>query len=525
MIGGAVTTDTASGCVATSMLSSLVAFDLKYKPIPQLAKSWEKSTDGLTWTFHLVNTTWHDGQPFTSADVKFSFQNVFAKYHTRGTVAAGYVSSIETPDPLTVIFKLKTPFYAILELLGQPNLLILPEHLYNGTDILTNPYNWKPVGTGPFKFAEYLKGEYILVKKNENYFGKPLPYVDKIYYRIVTDVSSRTIMFDRGELNHLPYLVVPYSELPRWQNDSNVKVDFDASEMGGVICLSIMNLQRAPLNDVRVRHAIAYAMDKQEIVDKAFMGYGVVATGPVSQDWTDIYDPNVPKYAQNLTEANRLLDEAGYAPGQGGTRFSLSMLIAKPYMAEFEKAAEIMKEQLKDVGIDLNIQTMDLNTMNQKVYVDRDFDMNIMHFTTAPNPDLGSSRLYVSSNIRPVAWTNGAGYNNSEIDQLWSQVMVETDSQQRKEMYASIQETIVEDLPYLWLVVEKQPTVYSARLMNVTATIWSHYNLQYASWQAEEQQPGNEPILPLWAIATIAVIAVVVISGAAFVYWKTKRKK
>ena len=180
---------------ASSIYNMLVKSDADLNPQPDLAESWKVSNDGLTYTFQLVkNATWHDGKPFTSADVKFTFAEVLKKYHPRGSVVLNSVESIETPDPHTVVFKLKQPFDPLMKFIGN-EAFIIPKHLYENTDILKNPYNLKPIGTGPFVFKEWKKGSHIALERNPSYFKKGKPYLDKIIIKVVPDASSRMIAF------------------------------------------------------------------------------------------------------------------------------------------------------------------------------------------------------------------------------------------------------------------------------------------------------------------------------------------
>jgi peptide/nickel transport system substrate-binding protein len=157
-----------------SIFSTLVEFDFDFNWKPYLAESWEISSDGLTYTFHLVkNATWHDGEPVTSADVKFSIEEISMQYHSQFATMSAVIDKIETPDDYTVVFKLSEPS-AVFKYIFHPRNLpgIAPKHLYEGTDILQNEYNWAPIGCGPFKLKEYVAGDHITLEKNENYFRK-----------------------------------------------------------------------------------------------------------------------------------------------------------------------------------------------------------------------------------------------------------------------------------------------------------------------------------------------------------------
>src|ERR1700679_2548835 len=148
--------------VSGKIFDGLLSYDDKLNPRPQLAQSWSVSPDGLTYTFKLrPGVTWHDGKPFTSADVAFSVLEIWKKFHSRGRATFANVTNADTPDPLTVIWHLSKPAPYILSALASVESQVLPKHLYEGTDILTNPHNVAPIGTGPFRFQEWKRGQYI----------------------------------------------------------------------------------------------------------------------------------------------------------------------------------------------------------------------------------------------------------------------------------------------------------------------------------------------------------------------------
>ncbi|HEY3152905.1 MAG TPA: ABC transporter substrate-binding protein, partial [Candidatus Binatia bacterium] len=173
--------------VTSNIYNGLIHMDEESNPHPDLAQSWEISPDGLVYTFQLRdNVKWHDGQPLTSADVKFSFESLVGKYNARGREAYRSIKAIETPGPTTVKISLKKAYSPFLEVLTAHDGCIMPKHLYEGTDVFKNPRNNdQPVGSGPFKFKEWHKGSHITLVRNENYFKKGRPFLDSVIYRII----------------------------------------------------------------------------------------------------------------------------------------------------------------------------------------------------------------------------------------------------------------------------------------------------------------------------------------------------
>ncbi|PYM88400.1 MAG: ABC transporter substrate-binding protein, partial [Candidatus Rokuibacteriota bacterium] len=181
------------GQVATKVYEGLLEYDFNLKPIPSLAESWKVSADGKTITFVLQKgVRFHDGKPFTSADVKFSVLEVLKKVHPRGAATFREVTEIDTPDEHTVVFKLTTPAPYLMMALSGYESPMLPKHLFEGSDIKTSKYANAPVGTGPFKFVEWQRGQFMRFDRNPDYWRKGRPYLDRIVARFIADSATRT---------------------------------------------------------------------------------------------------------------------------------------------------------------------------------------------------------------------------------------------------------------------------------------------------------------------------------------------
>ena len=434
----------------SSVFSLLTKSDYSLNPRPDLAESWKVSEDGLTYIFSLVkNATWHDGKPFTSADVKFTFAEVLNKHHPRGTVVLKAVDSIETPDPYTVIFKLKHPYDPLMKFIGN-EAFIIPKHLYENTDVLKNPYNVKPIGTGPFIFKEWKKGSHITLERNPAYFRKGLPYVDKIVVKIVPDAASRMIAFESGEIDYLYYVNLPSSEISRFKNRPGFVVTSKGHEVGPSIMMICFNLRKAPFNNLKVRQAIAHAIDRDYIEEKADYGLGKPAIGPIASATSWAFNPNVTKYDFNPKKAEQSLDEAGYPKGPDGIRFKTS-LIADRGDFLYAKGAEIIRDNLAKIGISVDLKLMDRASMVDATYVRWDFDMQVHGLGTGPDPAIAVARTYVSTNIKPVPFANASGYSNKEVDDLFALAEKAPTVKKRAEYYYKVQEILVKDLPYFWI--------------------------------------------------------------------------
>jgi len=434
----------------SSVYNLLTKSDYELNPRPDLAESWKISEDGLTYTFHLVkNATWHDGKPFTSGDVKFTFTEVLNKHHPRGAVVLKAVESVEAPDPYAVVFKLKHPYDPLMKFIGN-EAFIIAKHLYENTDILKNPYNLKPIGTGPFIFKEWKKGSHLTLERNPNYFKKGKPYLEKIIVKIVPDAASRMIAFEAKEIDYLYYVNLPSSEVSRFKNRPGFLVSSRGHEVGPSIMMITFNLRRTPFNHLKVRQAIAHAIDREYIEEKADYGLGKPAISPIASATKWAFNPNVKLYEFNPKKAEQLLDEAGYPRGADGARFKTSIIADRGDFL-YAKTAEIIRDYLNKVGIPIELRLVDRSTMIDATYMRWDFDMQVHGFGTGPDPAIAVARTYVSSNIKPVPFANASGYSNKEVDDLFALAEKAPALKKRAEYYYKVQDILVKDLPCLWL--------------------------------------------------------------------------
>ena len=459
----AVTTQGGVHLICGSIFSGLVAHDFNLNPVPDLAERWEVSPDGRTYTFHLAPAAvFHDGAPVTSEDVRFTFEQLLLQYHSRARTSVGdNLRRILTPDPHTVVFEFDRPYAAFLQLVDVTNAPVMPKHLYEGTDALTNPHNTNPVGSGPFKFQEWLKGDHITLARNEWYFKKGKPYLDRVVYRVMPSAATAAIAFEKGEADY--FLNPSPLDVARLKKMSGVVVTDKGREGFATVETLIPNLTRAPLSDPRVRRAMAHAIDKDFLVDKLLFGMGAAATGPVSRLLGWAYNPGVIKYEKNVALANQSLDEAGYKRNSDGMRFRLKFVHAPGYA----KVAEAIRDQMREVGIAVDLRLMEFGAAVDAIYVKKDFDLGFASFENGPDPDIGVKRTVVSSNIGPIPFSNGAGYRNPRVDELFALAASELDREKRAALYFEAQDILVKDLPYFWLYEPKSAAAYRTGLQGM----------------------------------------------------------
>jgi peptide/nickel transport system substrate-binding protein len=474
--------------ISGTVFDTLVNLDFNFNPVPRLAKSWDISKDGLTYTFHLANAKWHDGKPVTSEDVKFTVEQVLGPLHPSGGQYKDRIQEIQTPNPQTVVFKLKTPFGPFPVMLAN-DLYIVPKHVYQGTDILRNPARLTPVGTGPFKFAEWKKGDYVRVVRNPDYFMEGKPYLDEIVFKVASDAGSRMLAFEKGEIDYLSFYMFPASEVERVRKIPGFRTTTKGHEIFGDILDLFFNLDKAPYNNLKVRQAIAHAIDKNYMLDKADYGLGKIATGPIPSSLPWAYTTEVTRYTHDVARANRLLDEAGYPKNDKGIRFKTSLMWDRT-VPLFTKTAEILREQLKAVGIDLDIRPSDRPTMLDLVFTKRDFDLWVHGLSTGGDPAIGIQRLYLSGNIRPAPFTNASGYRNPTVDDLFAKAAANPDQKARAQLYHQAQKILTQDLPIIWLLEFSDNSAWRDEFRGVHEwSAMSFYSLGETWWTKGRERP------------------------------------
>ena len=449
--------------VAGQIYESLLRYDKDLNPMPSLAKEWTKSEDGLTYTFTLQDdVVWHDGEPFTSADVVFSVDTFLRETHARLRASLVHVESIEAPDDKTVVFTLKQPFGPFLGIFEAGTMPMIPKHIYEGTDYANNPANNTPIGTGPFKFNEWERGSYIHLVKNEDYYMDGKPYLDEIYYQVIPDAASRAVAFETGKVDLLPGGSVENFDIPRLTAMDNVCYTNDGWEFFGPHSWMWLNMHEGPMADKNLRKAVMHSLNREFARDALWNGNGTIAKGPVSSV-TRFHEPNTPDISYNPEKAKEYLAASDY---DGET----IRILPLPYGETWQRWAEATKQNLADVGIESEIVATDVAGWNQKVG-DWDFDLAFTYLYQYGDPALGVARTYISSNIaKGSPWNNVSGYVNEEVDKLFAEAAVQADDAKRQELYTEVQNIVVDDVPVAWMLELQFPTIYRCDLKNPVST-------------------------------------------------------
>jgi peptide/nickel transport system substrate-binding protein len=458
----ATTTSNTPSDIGAKIFDGLVWLESRdgaFVPQPSLATSWTVSPDGLTYGFKLrPGVKWHDGRDFTSADVKYTYEEVLAKYHPRSMNALRRLAGIDTPDPLSVTIRLSEPYAPFLILQTVFDSPILPRHLYEGTDVPNNPANQKPVGTGPYKLAEWNRGASLRLTRNESYWEPGKPYLDTLVYAIVPQPANRATGLETGELDFVVDFYLSKADAPRLLNNSRLQ-----SKRGqgspNMYFLS-MNTRTPALAKPEARQALAFAINRATIVQQAAGGFARAGNGAFGEGFRWLFNEEVSyarKYPFSLDRAKALLSQAGVG---ANTTLRCVYDATRPQMVA---AGQIIRDSLRQLGLTVDLQPLETGVMIQKVFTDRDYDLTIQSFTSSGDPAIGYHRLYVTTENR-AQYTNATYYSNPRIDDLLARASAATTPQERAPFYKEAQTILNVDLPSLILFEELGVDVATRKL-------------------------------------------------------------
>lgn len=465
-----LTTDTQAWSVMGKLFNGLTHLDSEYRSHPDLAESWEISKDGLTYTFKLRrDAKWHDGTPVTSADVQFTYLHVLAKYHPTGRLGYAVVEAVDTPDPHTAVVRLKRPFGPFLFMTNLNSGPVLPRHLLEGKDVPTADFNRKPVGSGPFRLVEAVKGSHYVLERNPHYFKTGRPYLDRVVLRVMPNPASRVLAFEKGEVDVLYSFFLPREQAARMKGMPGINFK-DYMLFPEVITLFFNLKDTPPLADLKVRQAIAHAIDRQFIAEKGYFGLSKPGTSPIPSTLAWAHNPRVPLYPHDPAKAAALLDEAGF---KGPERMTLR-LAYDPANSAVNKAAEIVAQQLRAVGINVRQTPMERSLMLEKVFKQYEFDIYIHNYTTYGDPAIGVTRAYACDNIRPAPFVNVSRYCNEKVDALFQAAAAATTREERARHYFAAQEILVRELPTIPLLEYGDTNVARPRVRNIFLSRSAH---------------------------------------------------
>jgi peptide/nickel transport system substrate-binding protein len=384
----------------------------------------------------------------------------------------GPVEKVDTPDPHTAIIRMNTPHPAIVLAMSPALCPILPKHVYgDGQDLKSHPRNSaNVVGSGPFKLVEFAPGQRIVLERFDKFFLAGKPYLDKVVFNISADTSSLMLGLERGDVHMNTFLTVP-TDLRRLKDNAQIMLTPRGYEGIGPINWMAFNLTRKPLSDVNVRKAIAHAIDKNFVTKALMAGFATPADGPIVPS-SPFATADVARYPIDLKKAAELLDTAGYKPGANGERFKLTLDHPPGADDQQKTVAEYIRAQLKKLGITVELRpSADFPGWAKRIAA-QDFDMTMDVVFNWGDPIIGVHRTYLSSNIKPIIWTNTQSYSNPKVDELLDTAGGLLDATKRKAYYATFQKIVTDELPIIFINVIPYHSAASKKLGNAPMSIW-----------------------------------------------------
>lgn len=462
-------TDTASGAIIGFLFNGLITFNDQFEPVPDLAKDWEVSEDGLTYTFHLKEgVKFHDGEEMTAEDVVFSYNIPRSEDYT-GPRASDFavIENIEAVDQYTVKITLKEKDASFLSSVASYS--ILPKHILGDVPIsklAEHPFNTKnPIGTGPFQFVEWKDGQYVKVKAFEDYF-EGRPYLDSVTYKIVPDANALLAQLKAGDIH---YMGVQSTQL------RSVKplVEQGKLEMKTTLSLAYTylgyNMRLDMFDDVKVRRALTHAIDREKIVQAVLNGDGQVAHAPGSPlSWA--YNEDVPKFPYNPEKAKQLLEEAGWVDTDGdgireknGKEFAFTIKTNQGNEVR-EQTATVIQQMLKQVGVKATPKIIEWSAFIEQVTAPNwDFEAVILGWALGMDPD--PSDLWHTREIEQGL--NFVAFSDPELDKLMDKNTKILDQEKRAEVIGKIMAGIASQQPYTFLFYPNDHIAYTPKLHDV----------------------------------------------------------
>lgn len=441
-LNSAVTTDNSIGFIGDAIYERLVLLSADFSIAPRLAESWESNEDATQYTFNLrKDVTWHDGEPFTSADVKYNIEEVLP-LHSLGPKITNVLKSVETPDEHTVVINLTEPFGAVVE--AMTTFFMLPAHLYEGTDIVTNEYNMTPVGTGPYKFDKFNTGDSVEVSQYDGYWGEQGD-AKRVIFKVLPDDSSRTLALQSGDIDFIPETFLDLAQRSVLEGDDKFLV-FEAGTMPQQMLMYI-NSKNEILQDFNVRSALFRAIDREAISSKVYLDTATPAKAPVANQVGWAIDPSIDftkQFAYDPVEAGKMLDAAGYPAGSDGKRFDirLSYITGLP---TFAGSAQQVKANLEEIGVGVTLEAQDINVYIEETFTKSDFDLSVIELAAYADPSLGSARAY-QCNPNRIPFTSASQLCDDAMDAAWKAAGQSSDRAERLAAFTEAQKRVAETL-------------------------------------------------------------------------------
>jgi len=511
-----------AGHVGAQLFNALLRFDKDLKPEACLATKWQVNPTEGTYSFELrKGVTWHDGKPFTAADVKFTLEELVPKYDVLGS-AYFQNTTVTIKDDYNVVVKPRKFLPAVqLWLMASVDIAIYPKHILQGQDFLKSSFRTSdPVGTGPFKMKTWVKGSYIELVRNENYWNKPRPYLEKIIFKFVKDSAAIIAGLQSGEIHHI-FRGVPFEAYNTLKETKSLKVVVHPRPPY-VGCIYLNN-KDPYLSDVNVRRALSYAINRTDIAAKATYG--------LSKPSQYMIDPEVAPPSSTMTiyncdpaKANTILDSAGYKKGADGMRFSLE-LMTRTGEADEQLFSQLVKDQLAKVGINISIKTVDFATF-LTLQTKFQFQMQTVKYWIVPP---WAYQLFHTEWIGKGQFTNNWQYSNPKVDELFNSWLTEIDPAKQVKILQQVEDILSQDVPELVLYQVAWLNIINTDFEGPDLPTGKHifadsleYMYQKSAQKTTTTRPATvttptKPAEPQQDYTMIAVAAVVVVVALAAV--------
>ena len=478
--------DVSSSSICALIYNGLTKVDKDLNVIPDLADRWEVTEDGLTITFYLKeNVKWHDGTPFTASDVLFTYRTMLDP-DAGCPYISGYIDikDMEVVDEHTIRFRYKQPYAPALLKFGMG---VIPEHIFKTEDdIRSSPYARSPIGTGPYKFSRWEGGQYIMLDANQDYFEHP-PGIKRYVYRIIPDQSVQFLELvsegvDSMDLN--PYQFLYRSNTPEFEERIN-KYRYLAHSYTYIG----YNLKDPLFSDRRVRQALSYAINREEIIDAVLLGQGEACTGPFLKN-TPYYDELVTGYEYDPVKAAKLLREAGWSDLEGkgvlerkGEEFRIKIVTNQGNQVR-EDVATVIQSQWARLGIIADIQVVAWSAFLDQFVDKKNFQAVMLGWSLPSDPDMYA---VWHSDSAEEGGLNFISYTDKEVDRLIVEGRREFDPEKRKEIYNKIHRKISEDAPYTFLFFPYATPAIQKRFKGIVpAPAGIGYN--FVDWYVPEKE-------------------------------------
>jgi peptide/nickel transport system substrate-binding protein len=442
--------ESSASAIASNIFNSLLKYDKNLELTGELAQSWDVSSDQKTITFHLKpNLKWADGKPLTSEDVLFTWKTV-TDDKTRSPYGADYklVKRAETPDSNTFKVTYAQPYAPALD--SWSGLHILPKHLLKNQDINNTPFSRNPVGSHYYQLDQWKKGESLSLKRNPN-ATQGQAKIDHLVSRIIPDRAAQFLELMADNIDSMSLNSIQYARIFPLRPDLTAKIA-QYKELGNSYTYLGFNLKRKPFDDVRVRQAINYAIDKQEIIDGVLLGLGLPVASPYKPG-TRWSNPKLQPYPYNPQKALALLKEAGFEDhdhdgilDRDGQPLSFEILTNQN--KEREMSAVLVQHRLKEIGIDVKIRVVEWATFISRFIKTGDFNVVLLGWGLGLEPD--QFNIWHSSQQAPGQF-NFIGYKNPKVDKLLEAGRLELNPDKRMKIYHEFSEILLEDSPVVYL--------------------------------------------------------------------------